>query len=175
STRGTVRSLEFAAEGSAAGLLIAAAPPQLLALRPLSPSATEHVEAISPVLIRGEGNDFGVLTSPSWSAVATLESFGTTTTQTTTPGAWRQWEFFGRSISCFGETGPDAPLVNISLDGGPVTTVDLYAPEISQEVPFFETTFPENDWHIVRITHSGMSHPLSSGSTLATDGFATTR
>ncbi|MFT7465119.1 MAG: photosystem II stability/assembly factor-like uncharacterized protein, partial [Pseudohongiellaceae bacterium] len=47
STRGTVRSLEFAAEGSAAGLLIAAAPPQLLALRPLSPSATEQVEAIS--------------------------------------------------------------------------------------------------------------------------------
>lgn len=172
---GTVRSLVFSPNVSRDGLLFAAAPPQLLALRPLGMSANDPPAARAPVLIRGEGDDFSVSESGGWSAVATAGAFGATTTRTTTPGAWREWEFFGRSIRCYGEQGPDAPLVDITLDGLPVATADLYAPDLAQQLLFFEQEFGSSGWHTVRITHSGLANPLSTGNSLAGDGFATTR
>ncbi len=178
-TNGTVRSLAFAPSASpsswSADVLLVAGPPQLLALRPLRSLGNGQLAATSPVLVRGEGSDLGVVASAGWSSVATNGSFGSTTTRTSSTGAWREWEFFGDSISCYGEQGPDAPLVDILLDDVPAATADLYAPTVEQQVPFFEQTFLQTGWHTVRITHSGQANPLSTGSALATDGFATTR
>lgn len=178
-TAGTVRSLAFAPSAAAsswsAGLLLVAAPPQLLALRPLRSLGNGQLAATAPVLVRGEGSDLGVVASAGWNSVATPASFGSTTTRTSVMGAWREWEFFGDSIACYGEQGPDAPLVDITLDGMAVATADLYAPNVEQQVLFFEQTFVQSGWHTVRIAHSGLTNPLSTGSALATDGFATTR
>ena len=178
-TTGTVRSLAFAPSAAAtswsAGLLLAAAPPQLLALHPLRSPGDGQLAATSPVLVRGEGSDLGVVASAGWSSVATAGSFGSNTTRTSAPGAWREWEFFGDSISCYGEKSPDAPLVDITVDGAPAATADLYGQDLEQQVLFFKQTFLQSGWHTVRITHSGQANPLSTGTALATDGFATTR
>jgi photosystem II stability/assembly factor-like uncharacterized protein len=172
---GTVRALAFSPNFAQDGLLIAAAPPQLRALRPLKSPGNGLTATRSPVLIRGDDAAFAVQTSAGWDAVATANSFGSTTTRSGFAGAWREWEFYGSSITCYGERGPDAPLVDISIDAAGATTVDLYAPVLEQQVPFFVQSFSSSDWHTVRVTHTGLSHPQSTGSVLGTDGFATTR
>ena len=175
---GSVRSLAFSPDLANDGLLLAAAPPQLRVLRPFAWSrggALGDPGLAAPVLRRGEGVSFEVQRSPGWEELETPGSFGGSTSRSTLTGAWRELTFYGDSITCYAQEGPNAPVVDLTLDGVPELSVDLYSAIVQGQTPFYTAQFPGSGWHTLRVTHSGQANPQSAGLDLRLDGFATTR
>ncbi len=88
---------------------------------------------------------------------------------TNTPGDLMQITFDGPAIELYGKVGPEYGIATISLDGGPVTTVDYYVdPEVDPYYyvyPYYIVGYDDlsDGPHTLTIGCSGTKNPDSTG------------
>jgi lysophospholipase L1-like esterase len=73
------------------------------------------------------------------------------------------------SVVVIGSLGPDGGLAAISVDGGPETTVDFFAPEVQEQVVVFRSPPAGPDPHVLTVRVAGVRDPASSGTAVAID------
>ena len=64
---------------------------------------------------------------------------------TTKKGAELSFEFTGTAVGAFNLAGPDAGIIEVSIDGGPPVKYDLYHPKFSKNLHYPQTTMFAND------------------------------
>lgn len=74
---------------------------------------------------------------------------------TTKKGAELSFEFMGTAVGVFNLAGPDAGIIEVSIDGGPPVKYDLYHHKYSKNLHYPQTTMFANDLiqgkHILRL------------------------
>ncbi|MGQ0553042.1 MAG: hypothetical protein ACT4PU_07465 [Planctomycetota bacterium] len=121
--------------------------------------------------IRADESHPSVHVTGTWLKSASNPNHGAAVEIATTPGAYQEIEFFGRSIRWFGNRRPDGGIASVKLDNEPAIPVDMFSPTISAQEPLFQRTFAQPGWHVLRVTSTGNTHPQGGGNKVATDGF----
>jgi hypothetical protein len=82
------------------------------------------------------------------------------------------YSFTGSQVTWFAKLGADLGKARVSIDGAPVATVDLYAPDDNNwSVPIFTRAFAQGGRHTITVTATGERNLRSSGSAITVDGF----
>lgn len=89
---------------------------------------------------------------------------------TSVVGSWVQAAFTGTNVTFVSAIGPDAGIVDISIDGAAPTSVDLYWPAKLYRREVFQATGLSPGKHTIKITLTGKNES-SSGSGLLVDYF----
>jgi hypothetical protein len=109
-------------------------------------------------------------TSRNWSG-GSLEVGAGTAARADTLGARAVLAFTGTSVSVIGLRGPWLGMADVSLDGGPVTRIDLYSPTESVQVPLFTAAGLSPGSHTLRIDVPGEKNPASTAAWVPIDAF----
>jgi len=62
-------------------------------------------------------------------------------------------------------------MADVSVDGGPVTRIDLYSPTETVQVPVFTTTGLATGSHTLRVDVAGVKNPASTAAWVMVDAF----
>lgn len=76
---------------------------------------------------------------------------------------------YAGSVVVIGSRGPDGGLAAISVDGGPETTVDFYAPQAQEQVEVYRSPPAGPDPHVLTVRVAGRGDPASSGAVVGID------
>ncbi len=93
---------------------------------------------------------------------------------TETAGATVTVKFRGTSIRWIGYVGPDAGMALVSVDGGPPTDVDLYAPAFKVQQVVFTATGLADEPHTLKIQATGLKNDASTAAKVFVDAFDVT-
>lgn len=86
------------------------------------------------------------------------------------PAPTASYTFTGSQITWYAALGPNEGQAQVSIDGTPQTTVNLYAPDPNQDsVPVFTRTFDTNGTHTISVSAVRNSDGSLSG--ISVDGF----
>jgi hypothetical protein len=80
-----------------------------------------------------------------------------------TPGDYYQIRFEGTQIKLYSERQGVAGIVAVSVDGGPETLIDLYAPESTAQSLIFTSPEMELGQHILKVRITGDQNPSAGG------------
>ncbi len=76
---------------------------------------------------------------------------------------------FSGPVVLRGARGPDGGIAAVSVDGGPETLVDHYAPVPEEQAVLHRSPSPGPGWHVLRIRVVGRSAPASTGTAVTVD------
>jgi lysophospholipase L1-like esterase len=76
---------------------------------------------------------------------------------------------FGGSVVLRGTRGPDGGIAAVSVDGGPETLVDYYAPVEEDQAVVYRGPPADGGWHVLRLRVVGRSGPGSTGAAVSVD------
>jgi alpha-amylase len=114
-----------------------------------------------------KGND-----NKTWSGASGNTGPGTAALSQT-PGARAEFTFTGTSVTWISYRANWVGLVDVSVDGGPVSRVDLYSPTEQLRVPIFTRNLTPGP-HTLRIDVTGDKNPASVGAFVIVDAFDVT-
>jgi hypothetical protein len=124
-----------------------------------------------PVHLRiDEDEPTNVVASGSWTEIDDSACLGLSYYVSSTAGDTLSFEFFGDSVSWYANLTPTSGLVDVSIDGGPPTTIDLYSPTRLVSQPVFQLEFGDSDWRTLEVSVLGIPGPLSTGTDVENDG-----
>jgi len=109
-------------------------------------------------------------TSRNWSGGA-LQTGAGTAVRAATAGARAELAFSGTSVNWIGLQAPWLGMADVSVDGGPVTRVDLYSPTESVSVPVFTAAGLAPGAHTLRIDVTGAQNAASTSTWVPIDAF----
>lgn len=92
-----------------------------------------------------------------------------------TAGATASYRFFGTSVQVVTITSSARGMMDVSMDGGPAETIDLYSVVSSPGVVVYEKSSLADGFHTLLITVRGEKHPSSSATTVALENFVVNR
>ena len=76
---------------------------------------------------------------------------------------------FAGSVVLRGTRGPGGGIAAVSVDGGPETLVDYYAPVEEDQAVVYRGPPPDGAWHVLRLRVVGRSGPRSTGTAVSVD------
>jgi len=112
-----------------------------------------------------------VYRSDDWTKAGGSNNNGGGVRLATANGQWEELQFFGDRIVWFANTGFLSGIAEVSLDGAPPVSVDLYKPAFHAQVPVFDQRFAEPGWHVIRVTSTGTKNPDSQFTRVDSDGY----
>lgn len=80
--------------------------------------------------------------------------------------------FDGTRLDWLALTGPYYGIASVSIDGGPASDVDLYAPGFYGQTKVWSTGVLSPGRHVVEIKHTGSTNPAALGNRMSVDVFA---
>jgi hypothetical protein len=136
-----------------------------------------YVDAVD-VQSRMEDDDSAITYSGNWIADTSRNWSGTslqagsgTVQRSASAGSRAELAFTGTSISWIGFRGPWLGMVDVSIDGGAVTRIDLYAPTESVQMSVFSAGGLAPGAHTLRIDVPGVKNPASAAAWIMVDAF----
>ncbi|HJU44099.1 MAG TPA: Ig-like domain-containing protein [Vicinamibacterales bacterium] len=147
---------------------------------PASSGTTLVVDAID-IRSRFEERDASVSVSGTWQEHMDSNWSGTSPNtgggaalRANTAGATAEITFNGSAVQWISSRAPDSGIAEVSLDGGPVTQVDLYAATQSLQVPVFSASGLAAGPHTLRISVTGQRNASATNSWVPVDAFDVT-
>jgi hypothetical protein len=126
--------------------------------------------AETPKPARYQQNDTHLAYEGAWTTSATNWSLsGGTLTSVDGPGASLSVSFDGNYFSWIGQKGPGFGIAKVSVDDGPLQTVDLYSPWNSYKQKVYETGLLADGAHTVDIYWTGSKNAAASGTKMNMD------
>jgi hypothetical protein len=136
-----------------------------------------YVDAFD-VQSRIEDTNSAIVYSGSWTvdtprlfSGTSLNTAAGSATRSATAGSRAEFTFTGTSVSWIGFRAPWVGMADVSVDGGPVTRIDLYSPTEAVQVPVFTTTGLPAGSHTLRIDVPGVKNPASAAAWVMVDAF----
>jgi hypothetical protein len=118
-----------------------------------------------------EQNDPKITYLGSWSTVAQTSASGGSVSCTSARRDAATVRFTGTGLTWYATTGPGYGIAEVSVDGGPAETVDLYSSTISYEDCVFDTGNLTDGPHNVVIKCTGTKRTAATATTINLDGF----
>ena len=136
-----------------------------------------YVDAFD-VQSRIEDTNSAIVYSGSWTldtprlfSGTSLNTAAGSATRSATAGSRAEFTFTGTSVSWIGFRAPWVGMADVSVDGGPVTRIDLYSPTEAVQVPVFTATGLAAGSHTLRIDVPGVKNPASTAAWVMVDAF----
>ena len=121
---------------------------------------------------RIDERDSAVCYSDGWSEQKNIEdSYMKTQKRTEKKDKYAQFSFKGTGITVIGEYSPENGLMDVYIDGGFITTVDLYSPVLMRQQVAFTKNDLSDGWHTIKVVCTGDKNPLSKGKWITLDAF----
>jgi uncharacterized protein YkwD len=127
------------------------------------------IQATQPV--RHEQNDGAIKYVGPWSTSWTTSTSGGTFKYANAPGAAVNVKFNGTYLAWLAKKGPAYGKAQVSLDGGPAVTVDLYSSYNSYKQKVYNTGLLEDREHTLSIYWTGQKNWAASGYNINVDAF----
>ena len=127
-----------------------------------------------------EETDPAVQIYGQWSNVADAAASSGSYGVAATPGASLSFTFEGQTVNLLTVGGPDSGILNLSLDGRPLSlagdgqdtaAIDLYRPEVETGLRIPLTMDLSPGKHVLRLTVAESANPASAGHACAVDAF----
>jgi len=110
----------------------------------------------------------------TWKTSKSSATSGGTFMQADSSGASVTVRFTGVRLTWFGRVGESNGRANVSVDGGPEGTVDLYASTTESKQALWDTGILDLETHTVTISWSGEKNASATGTGINVDGFQVT-
>jgi hypothetical protein len=106
-----------------------------------------------------------------WSSISFPGSSAGYVLSSSSPGDAIDFGFVGTGVALLGGKGPAYGIADILLDGSPVLSVDLYAPQAAAQQTLWQSGGLAFGEHTLRVVISNSKNPLSAGNTVTVDAF----
>jgi hypothetical protein len=127
---------------------------------------------------RIEDTHSAIAYSGSWTLDTTRPFSGTSlntaagsANRSATAGSRVEFTFTGSSVSWIGFRAPWVGMADVSVDGGPVTRIDLYSATEAVQVPVFTASGLATGSHSLRIDVPAVKNPASTAAWVMVDAF----
>ncbi len=124
----------------------------------------------TPMLWTYQENDSRLTYLGTWSSVSTGYASGGSLRSTARTGAGVMVKFWGTAVTLRARTAPSYGQAQISIDGVPVKTADLYTPTVVYKTEIYKNASPLTaGYHTLTIKCLGTKNLSSSGTTISLD------
>ena len=103
-----------------------------------------------------------------WKTIRMRSALGGTLTQSTSPGARARLTFEGAQYAIVARRGPSGGLLEVRVDGKPVTTIDLFAKKSDGRRVVHVGSVPRRK-HVLELRAVGSARPASAGTSIWLD------
>jgi hypothetical protein len=112
-------------------------------------------------------------TGAGWQTLSDATESGGSAAITPNTGSYAEVGFTGSTIHWVGLRGPNTAVASVSVDGGPVSTIDTYAPQYEAQQVLFAADGYAPGSHTMRITYSGRNPSAAATAYLVVDAIET--
>lgn len=126
------------------------------------------VGALVQATRRYEQTDAPFCKADTWGSFASALLSGGSYVFTDAPGAQTCILYEGSEIDVICRKGPEFGIMEVSIDDGPPTLVDLYSENTLYQQTVY-TAAPSNGLHTVKISRTGEKNPLATGTNINVD------